>query len=299
MLRKVRIILDSQTKKGVKEHKMVKLCFNQATTLKNSNLEKDLELCEKHGYDYIEIRIEDKLPEYLKTHTSDDLVSFFKESHLKPLALNALQFFNNRNEADAEMIVSEFKELVQTAHLIGAPYIVAVPLVTEEKILKRDIKESCVKVLRELSSIAQPYGIKIAMEFIGHPQCTVNTFGQAYEIVEAVGRENVGVVLDCFHFHAMGSELADLKKADISKIFICHIDDTEDFPIGSLRDEDRLWPGLGVVDLTGILGMLKEKDFDGAMSVELFRPEYYELSADEAIKVGKETSLAVIENIWK
>ncbi|MFE9549417.1 isomerase, partial [Bacillus velezensis] len=47
----------------------MKLCFNEATTLENSNLKQDLELCEKHGYDYIEIRTMDKLPEYLKDHS--------------------------------------------------------------------------------------------------------------------------------------------------------------------------------------------------------------------------------------
>ena len=58
----------------------MKLCFNQATTLGNSTLEKDLELCEKHGYDLIEIRL-DKLREYLETKSIGDLADFFKKSH--------------------------------------------------------------------------------------------------------------------------------------------------------------------------------------------------------------------------
>lgn len=70
----------------------MKLSFNEATTLKNSNLEKDLELCEKLGYDYIEIRAEDKLPEYLQHHSIEDLADYFRTRHIKPLALNALVF---------------------------------------------------------------------------------------------------------------------------------------------------------------------------------------------------------------
>jgi len=276
----------------------MKLCFNQATTIGNSNLKQDLELCEKHGYDFIEIRTTDKLPEYLQTHTMDDLATFFKNNHLKPLAMNALEFFNNRTPEDYKKIVAEFTDMVEKAHAIGAQYVVAVPLVGPEKILKTDIKNSCIEVLREFSDIAEPYGIKIAAEFIGHPQCTVNTFGQMYDIIEAVDRANVGIVLDCFHFHAMGSDLEDLERADVSKIFICHIDDVEDFPIGFLTDEDRLWPGLGAIDLTSILTLLKEKNYDGAISVELFRPEYYELSAEEGIKTGKETTLEVLSKIW-
>lgn len=276
----------------------MKLCFNQATTLENSNLVKDLEYCEKHGYDYIEIRTMDKLPEYLKENSLDTLVDYFQRHHIKPLAFNALVFFNNRDEAGYNAIIDEFKGMMETGKKLGVQYVVAVPLVTEEKILKADIKTSCVEVLTELSNIAEPYGIKIAVEFIGHPQCTVNTFGQAYDIVEAVNRENVGLVLDCFHFHAMGSNIEDLKKADSSKIFILHIDDTEDFPIGFLTDDDRVWPGLGAIDLDSILSTLKEIGFSDVVSVELFRPEYYQLDAEESIQTAKDTTVKVVSQYY-
>lgn len=275
----------------------MKLCYNQATTLENSNLETDLKLCEKHGYDYIEIRTMDKLPEYLETNSMEDLASYFENNHIKPLAMNALVFFNNRTGEEHRESIKEFKDMLEKAKQINAPYIVAVPLVTEEKILQDDIKKSAVSVLQEFSELAEPYGIKIAVEFVGHPQCTINTFGQAYDIVEAVGRDNVGLVLDCFHFHAMGSKMQDLEKAEGNKIFIIHIDDTEDFPIGFLTDEDRVWPGHGAIDLQGIITTALERGFDGAVSVELFRPEYYKLDPDEVIKKAKDTSLEVLNHI--
>ena len=194
----------------------MKLGFNEATTLENSNLLKDLEYCNKNGYDYIEIRTMDKLPEYLQSHSIDDLAHYFNANHIKPLALNALVFFNNRDEEDYKAIIAEFKDMLEIGRKIGVEYIVAVPLVTEQKILKEALKNSSVKVLQELSDLAEPYGIKIAVEFVGHPQCTVNTFGQAYDIVQAVDRDNVGLVLDCFHFSFCGcisvAKLVDKRK---------------------------------------------------------------------------------------
>lgn len=276
----------------------MKLCFNEATTLENSNLKQDLELCEKHGYDYIEIRTMDKLPEYLKDHSLADLAEYFQTHHIKPLALNALVFFNNRDEKGYRKIISEFKSMMETCKTLGVKYVVAVPLVTERKILKEEIKKSSIEVLTELSDIAEPYGVNIALEFVGHPQCTVNTFEQAYDIVDAVGRENVGLVFDSFHFHAMGSNIESLKKADGKKIFIYHIDDTEDFPIGFLTDEDRVWPGQGAIDLDAHLSALREIGFNDVVSVELFRPEYYKLTAEETIKTAKETMEAVVSKYF-
>ena len=269
----------------------MKLGFNQATTLENSNLATDLELCEQQGYDYIEIRTMDKLPEYLEQHSLDDLSNYFKENHIKPLALNALVYFNNRSKDNYEQLLNEFKQLLEYADKLQVPYIVVVPLVTKDKILKKDIKASSVDVLKELAGLAEPYGIKLALEFVGHPECTINTFEQAYDIVQTVDNSNVGLVLDCFHFHAMNSSIEALKQADISKVFILHMDDTEDFPIGSLVDEDRVWPGHGGIDLERILSVLKEKGFDGPVTVELFRPEYYKMPAEEVVIKAKETTL--------
>ncbi|MBC2098188.1 2-keto-myo-inositol isomerase [Listeria booriae] len=276
----------------------MKLCFNEATTLENSNLEKDLTICEQNGYDYIEIRTMDKLPEYLKTHTLDDLATYFQNHHIKPLALNALVFFNNRDEAGHAAIIQEFQEMMHICDKIGAKYVVAVPLVTTEKILKKDIKQSCIEVLQELSNIAESHGVKIALEFVGHPECTVNTFEDAYDIVQAVNRDNVGLVFDSFHFHAMGSKIENLKNADGSKIFIFHIDDTEDFQIGLLTDDDRVWPGHGAIDLEAHITTLKQIGYSDVVSVELFRPEYYQLTPEETIKKAKTTTLEVISKYY-
>jgi len=91
-----------------------------------------------------------------------------------------------------------------------------------------------------------------------------------------------------FHFHAMNSRIEDLKAVNPRKIFILHIDDSEDLPVGALRDNNRLWPGEGAVDLPGILKTLKEIGYDEMVSVELFRPEYWDWDIEKTIKTGKE-----------
>jgi len=56
-----------------------------------------------------------------------------------------------------------------------------------------------------------------------------------------------------------------------------------------------VWPGEGAIDLKGILTTLKEIGYkEDMVSVELFRPEYYELEVEEAIKIAKEKTLAVV-----
>lgn len=63
-------------------------------------------------------------------------------------------------------IITEFKGMMETCKTLGVKYVVVVPLVTEQKIVKEEIKKSSVDVLTELSDIAEPYGVKIALEFV-------------------------------------------------------------------------------------------------------------------------------------
>jgi len=276
----------------------MKVCFNQATTMKNSTLELDLEFCEKYGYELIEIRL-DKLRDYLKTHTVDDLAAFFSKSRIKPYAFNALEFITFRDEAGYKQIKDDLQFLCEVGEKINCKKIVVVPTFDVGGYTKTQIKEESVRVLNDLADTAEKYGVKLAYEFVGYPNCSVNTFGQTYDIVKAVNRDSVGLVLDCFHFHAMGSRIEDLKKADPSKIFIFHIDDSEDLPIGALRDDKRLWPGEGAVDLDAILSTLKEIGYSEMVSVELFRPEYWDWDIEKAIKVGKEKTEEVVSKYFE
>lgn len=272
----------------------MKIAMNQGTTLENSTLELDLHLLEKYGYDFIEIRSIDKLKEYLETHSINELVEFFQTHHLKPLSLNALVYFNNRTEEEYKALLEEYKEMLEYAKILNIDRIVVVPLVSEKKILRSIIKQSCVEVLTELSDLAKPYGVKLALEFIGHPHATVNTLSFANEIVAEVDRENVGIVFDTYQYYAMNSTLEDLKNTDFSKVFLFHINDVEDYMPGIMLDEDRVYPGDGVIDLDSILTIIKEKGFSDHASIEVFRPEYYQLDAEEVVKAAKEKTLKVL-----
>ena len=271
----------------------MKLCFNQATTLRNSTLALDLALCEKTGFDFIEIRL-DKLKEYLKDHTVADLTAFFASAHLKPYSFNALEFISFRDEAGNTEIADGLRFCCEVGAAIGCDKTVVVPTFDVGPRSKAEIKEETVRALRALADIAAPYGMRLAFEFVGYPNCSVNTLEQACDIVTAADRENVGLVLDCFHFHAMNSRWEALEALDPAKLFIFHLDDAEDLPVGALRDDKRLWPGEGAVDFARIFAILQAKGYDEMASVELFRPAYWDMDAAACIKTAFEKTKAVL-----
>jgi len=252
--------------------------------MKNSTLESDLDSCEKYGYDLIEIRL-DKLRDYLTRHTLGDLKAYFDAHHIKPFAFNALEFINFRDKKGFEEIMSGLKFCCEAGRIIGCGRVVIVPTFDVGDKTIAEIREETVRVVHIMADYAEPFGMKLAFEFVGYPNCSVNTFGQAYDIVKTANRANVGVVLDCFHFHAMGSRFTDLEAADADKIFILHLDDSEDLPVGAARDNNRLMPGEGAIDLKRILSALKKLGYDSMVSIELFRPEYWDWPDEENIRI--------------
>jgi len=277
----------------------MKIGFNEATALKckGQSLIADLETCEKYGYDFIEIRF-DCVKDYLKEHTLDNLASWFKTHKLKPWAYNTLIFFNLRDAAGVKEIDDEIDFIIKVSNAISMKMLITVPSFDVGPRSIEEIKREAVARLSYIADKVGPHGIRVSLEFCGCPNCSINQFGTAYDVVKTVNKDNVGITLDTFHFHAMDSHWEDLEKADGKKIFAFHLNDSENLPIGSMLDDKRLWPGEGCLDHDRTLGMLNKIGFDGVCTVEEFRPEYYELSHDDNVRIAKEKTVTLVSKYY-
>jgi 2-keto-myo-inositol isomerase len=273
----------------------MKLGFNEATALKceGQSLMADLETCEKYGYDYIEIRA-DCIKEYLKEHSLSELAAWFKNHKLKPWAYNTLEFFNLRNTEGTKEIDAEIDFIIDVGNSIGMKMVNAVPSFNAGQIPVGTIKEDAVRSIRRIADKLALHGISISLEFCGLPGCSISQFGTAYDVIKTTDRPNAGITLDIFQFHGMDSHWEDLEKADGKKIFVFHLNDFDDIPIGSLEDNLRLWPGDGYSDYARTFNTFKRIGFDGICTVETINPEYYKLSHDNNIRVAKEKALKVL-----
>lgn len=278
----------------------MKIGYNEATAMKKSSLETDLMYCEKYHYDYIEIRL-DMLQDYLKTHTLEDLKQFFAKSHIKPYALNSIEDINFCDEKQWAERLELFRFACESAAAIDNPYIVVVPTMGDDmkNRAKSDVFEDSVKVLKALSDLAQPYGVRLAFEPIGDARWCVNSISEAWDIVRAVDRENVGLVVDAFNLYMYKKleDMDDIRKVPTEKIFVFHIDDSEDIPLEVLDHCHRTFPGDGVVPLKALVSTLKDMGFEEIASLELFRPEFWEWDPEQVIKTGYEKTKRLMESV--
>lgn len=275
----------------------MKIGFNEANDrfCKGHTVMQDLELCEKNGFDYIDIQSE-CLNRDLDAGivTLEELGEWFKTHHLSMLSYNALCFFNmKQTQEEKDAVMEELDEIIRRCNILGCKMIVVVPSkdMTERGLqpTRAEIRADAVAVLKDMLKKVEPHGIKLSIEFCGEPAMTINRFEDAYAIVEEVNSALVGVTLDQYHFYAMASEWSALEKADGKKIFVWHLNGAEDLPCGAPynNDEKRLWPGAegDCLDHQRYADTLKKIGFDGdCCTIEIFRPAYYELSQEENVK---------------
>ncbi|MGE4484290.1 MAG: sugar phosphate isomerase/epimerase family protein, partial [Oscillospiraceae bacterium] len=164
----------------------MKICYNEATMMKASTLEKDLELCEKAGFDYIEIRI-DLLHEYLNEHTMEDLRHFFSSSRIKPHAINAVYIkkdFSLSDDRQRDAFSDEVEKICAVAVALGAPSFIVVPPLNHDRITPwsspcEKVTESLVGTMKFVGKIAAKYGVGICFELVGAPYSSVRSIAHA------------------------------------------------------------------------------------------------------------------------
>ncbi len=270
----------------------MKIALNGATTM-HADLPTDIQAASQAGYELIEIWAA-KLREFLKTNTIADLKKLLTENNLEPYSINSIEHITFRSSEDYADIKTQTKELSKIAGEIGCPYVVVVPGKLPLDATEENIIDESVKVLKELADIAEKYNVGLAFEFLGQADCSVQTLDLDKKIIEKVNRENVGLVIDTFHFYAGNSTFEAIETLDPKKLFIFHINDAENLPKENLTDAHRLYPGEGILPIKEIKERFDRIGYDRMVSIEIFRPEYWDENPFEVAKKARTATQKVL-----
>jgi len=270
----------------------MELGLNGATTL-TSDLATDIQVAGRAGFDFLEIWAA-KLLGYLERGGLAALRKDLRRAGVRPATLNSVERITFNDPSGHVRMLEDFRRFCRVAEAIGCGTILVVPSPRPPRTSRTAVERESVRVLRLLSREAASFGVRVAYEFLGFADCSVNTLAQCAAIVEAVGRPNVGVVLDTFHFYAGGSSLASLRAIDPRRIFMVHLNDVERAPRRKLHDALRLFPGRGVLPVVPILRELDAIGYHGDISVEIFRPQYWRRNALAVAREARASAAAVL-----
>jgi sugar phosphate isomerase/epimerase len=160
--------------------------------------------------------------------------------------------------------------------------------------------------LSAVAEVLQPSRLRLGLEFLG-PLYMRSGPGRGGEprypfiwtlpdtvALAADSGPNIGVVLDVWHWHHSNGTVADILATDPTRIVHLHLSDANPLPPEDVRDNQRLMPGEGIIDLTGFLQALSRIGYRDGVSPEPLGRIPKDMSPEDGARMGLETTLAVM-----
>lgn len=126
------------------------------------------------------------------------------------------------------------------------------------------------------------------------PQSFIWTLPETVALAKECGA-NVGAILDAWHWHHSGGSTAEIVAAGKSRIVHIHVSDARRVAPETVCDSPRLMPGEGVIDLAGFFQALKTIGYEDGVSPEPLGRIPADMTADDAARLGLETTTAVMK----
>jgi sugar phosphate isomerase/epimerase len=157
--------------------------------------------------------------------------------------------------------------------------------------------------LRPVARILADHGCRLGLEFIGpktlregHPYTFISTIGGALDLGAQLGTDNVGLLLDAYHWYTSHATLADIQRLTAADIVYVHVNDAvAGRSIDEQMDLERDLPGAtGLIDSAGFLRAVADTGFDGPVAVEPFSEAVLAMEPDERARAAG----ASLARVW-
>jgi sugar phosphate isomerase/epimerase len=130
-----------------------------------------------------------------------------------------------------------------------------------------------VAALRDCCAEARPHHVRIALEPINRYETTlVNSTEQGMDLLDRIGADNMGLLLDTFHMNIEDAIVEDAIRTCGDRIFHFHV-----------ADSNRWYPGAGHLDFACILDALEGTGYQGYVSGEFMPLPDADTSAQKGI----------------
>jgi sugar phosphate isomerase/epimerase len=146
--------------------------------------------------------------------------------------------------------------------------------------------------LREVAVVLGDHGQRLGLEYVGPKTAWtarrypfIHSLAEMRDLIAEIGRDEVGLVLDSWHWYTAGETLDDLRGLSGRDVVACDLNDaTAGVPVDRQVDSVRELPcATGVIDLKGFLGALLANGYDGPVRAEPFNATVRTLPAEEAV----------------
>jgi sugar phosphate isomerase/epimerase len=161
--------------------------------------------------------------------------------------------------------------------------------------------------MREVARVLADHGVRLGLEYVA-PKTSwtarrypfIHTMAEMKDLLAEIGRENVGILLDIWHWYNAGDTVDDVLALRGTDVVLVHMSDAPaGVPVEQQVDSRRCLPcSTGVIDTRGFLGALARIGYDGPLVCEPFSQDLKGKPPDEvlaAVAASMKKAVALVE----
>ena len=241
------------------------------------DFETNLKSIASYGYDGVELAIRDP-----KLVDHDQVILSVKERNMIIPAIGTGQAwgeeglsFTDKDPAIRKKAIERVLSHIPLANKADAVIIIGLMRgVPDESVSEKQAEEWMIEALKICAAKALEEGVRLALEpLIRYETPLINTVSQGFELIETVGAENLGLLLDTFHMNVEEPSIEESIRNCGDRIFHFHV-----------ADSNRWYPGAGHLDFQSILAALFGTGYSAFVSGEFMPNPDANVSAQRAIQ---------------
>ena len=251
------------------------------------------ELAHRLGYPGTDVNLRDAMPFGI-----DPTRALLAKLRLRPAVVDLPVDFR-RDDDVFRADLAKLDEAVQFAVGIGCPRMTTYILSSSET-PKAELRKIYKARFSACADVLARSHCRLGLEFLGplhlrtrFPHEFIWRMNEMLEFARECG-PNVGLLLDSWHWHHAGATAADIIAAGKDGIVHVQVNDSAALPPEEVRDNERLMPGEGVIDLTAFFQALKEIGYADGVSPEVFGRGLKDMPPEQGARMGLETTQAVM-----
>lgn len=225
--------------------------------------------------------------------------SLLASLHLHP-AFVSLPVEFRKDDATFRAGLPKLEDAAPFAAAIGCPRMMTY-IMPSSPIPKDELRRTYKQRFTTCADILARSHCRLGLEFLGpvqfrkqFPNEFIWRMNEMLEFAKECG-PNVGLTLDAWHWHHAGGTTDDIIAAGKERIVVVHFDDAPKLPPEQIRDNERLLPGEGVIDLTAFLHALDKIGYQDGLSVEVFGRGLKQMPPEQSAKLCLEYGRRALE----
>ena len=196
---------------------------------------------------------------------------------------------------DADKFESEFAALEEHCHAAqraGADRMTTYLLPCHESWTYSENFDKHADRLRRCVAVLRDHGLRFGMEYVGTESLMVSkqypfisTMKETGDLIDAIGGEGVGYVLDSWHWTTAGETADDIRSLRAADVIAADLNDApSDLPMRDWHDTTRELPmATGVIDTKTFLQSLVDIGYDGPVRAEPFSKSLNAMDDEPAV----------------